>query len=523
MKLPSFLRITHVKQSLAVALLLSGAAIAHLGCATGTPRDTDTGGAGGEGGSTSSSSSSSGSAGSCSKKEDCAALDDACNEGNCLNSTCAKFPRADGLLCDDGKFCTLSDACKAGVCTGQPRICPNVGPCVVGVCDLATDTCSGAPGNEGQFCVDNDPCTEAAECVAGQCVGTIPVDCSFLDDQCSFGVCDPNVGCVVQPANDGFPCNDFIFCTATDTCQSGSCVGVDSPCKPNANPCQIPSCNEFDVSCSYIAGNNGAACDDKNLCTSGEKCNNGQCNGGAPANVGSACDDNDGCSPTSNCDANGNCAGNSPILQCIAGDFCCPAACTGLNDIDCVPVELLVNGDFATDDLTAWNAANNPVNDNDTTSTFEVVGQIAQNVPSFGPSARVLTQDFVLPAQFAMATFSVDVFQNPMSPLDPQNVLIIQKDPLDQSADGLEQNAFRIDIIDPSADHFTAPILYSLYAPTTSVGFMGALVTFSVSDQSLVSFLQAHAGTALRLRIAQVESTFPWQIQIDNVSLKVQQ
>lgn len=509
----------------ALSVLVSGAALAQVGCAKERPPSSSgPDGAGGEGGGSSSSGSGgAGGDGPCFNKDDCTALDDACNEGNCVNAACVKTPKADGLSCDDGKSCTVTDVCTAGVCSGPLKVCPSPGPCTVGVCDVATDTCIGAPGNEGGFCVDDDPCTAEATCENGQCVGTTLVDCSFLSDWCTVGVCDSSLGCVTQPVNDGLPCDDGLFCTSVDVCSSGACSGAGNPCAPPGNPCLVGSCDEFNQSCSIVPGNNGAACDDKNLCTTGEVCGNGLCGGGAPDNAGSACDDKDSCTPASTCDANGVCVGSSPIVQCIAGDTCCPAGCTGLTDADCVPVELIVNGDFSTNDLTSWSTLNNPNGDNDTISTFTVDLQVAANEPSMGPSARVLMQSFTVPPQIGIAaTFSMSFFQDPMSPLDPQNVLTIEKDPFDQAMDGAQQNAFRVDIIDPTLDPFTAPILYTLYTPVSTVGSMNVLAPVTVADPSLLTFLQANAGTTLRLRIAQVESTFPWSLQIDDVSLVVQ-
>ena len=80
---------------------------------------------------------------------------------------------------------------------------------------------------------------------------------------------------------------------------------------------------------------NGAACDDKNDCTSGETCNNGVCQGGQPFNNGAPCDDHDGCTNGTTC-ANGVCKNpTSMVNQCINGDQCCPPGCIVNGDSDC--------------------------------------------------------------------------------------------------------------------------------------------------------------------------------------------
>ncbi len=217
------------------------------------------------------------------------------------------------------------------------------------------------------------------------------------------------------------------------------------------------------------------------------------------------------------CGATDDCAGTNAGLACGVdtpeGDTCSDGFCVGDR-------ELIGNGDFA-EMLTGWAPANNPVGDNDTVSTFEVINEVAQNQPSSGPSARVLVQDFTVPEVVMGAVFSLDFAQVPSQPLDPGNVTVIEKDPGDMSGNGLNQNAFRIDLISPTEDQFYAPILFELFTPVDSVGTLGMLEPVEVTDPGLLEFLQSYQGQALRLRIAHVESTFPWTAQFDNVSLSV--
>jgi hypothetical protein len=44
---------------------------------------------------------------------DCSGLSDQCNDGVCEEAShgCVARPKADGTACDDGQFCTVSDAC----------------------------------------------------------------------------------------------------------------------------------------------------------------------------------------------------------------------------------------------------------------------------------------------------------------------------------------------------------------------------------------------------------------------------
>ncbi len=69
-------------------------------------------------------------------------------------------------------------------------------------------------------------------------------DCSAAGNQCNTGVCDEaSDQCVSQPVLDGTPCNDGLFCTLTDGCQDGQCLGTGETCPDDANAC-TDNCDE---------------------------------------------------------------------------------------------------------------------------------------------------------------------------------------------------------------------------------------------------------------------------------------
>jgi hypothetical protein len=175
------------------------------------------GGAGGDGGSGS---------GGCTSAEECVAFTDACNVGTCINGECEKVPANEDLSCDDGLTCTLVESCKAGVCTAtQEMPCPASDSCHIGMCDLLTDACAEAPGNDGSGCIDDDPCTVTGFCSGGVCAPAEEVDCSSLDTECGLGFCDPAGNCQGgAPTNEGGACDDGNGCTGGTTCQSGACT-----------------------------------------------------------------------------------------------------------------------------------------------------------------------------------------------------------------------------------------------------------------------------------------------------------
>lgn len=326
---------------------------------------------------------------------DCAVFSDTCNVGSCINGLCGRVPANEYGACDDGQYCTVDDTCIEGQCTGgTPRFCASLDSCHLGVCDEELKTCKNIAGNDGAQCEDGDLCTGAGVCKAGVCSKGAPASCAIFNTGCSIGVCDPAIGCKAMPTNEngfcdngdftgcsygkcqagnctsvpsndgaqcddgsfdpcsvgecqagqcasipvneGSFCDDGYFCTINDKCIAGSCAGDPNPCAPPDNPCMVGVCDEFSWTCTAAPGNNGKPCDDGQFCTGGEVCSNGQCVGGMPANDGVACDDANGCTAGTTC-ANGLCENpQSEILQCGAGDSCCPAGCSLAQDADCL-------------------------------------------------------------------------------------------------------------------------------------------------------------------------------------------
>lgn len=289
----------------------------------------------------------------CSSADDCNAFDDTCNEGICVNGSCLQQGK-DFASCDDGDPCTENDACQGGVCLGgTPKFCDAADPCHVGVCNPATGGCDFVAGNEGAQCDDQNPCTYTGFCSSGVCLLGTPVDCTLFDSQCTVGVCDQVTGCYAAATNENGGCDDNQYCTINDKCVAGDCVGAANTCTAPGDVCMIGSCDEGLDQCVAVPGNDGAACDDGNLCTGNETCLNGLCQGGQPANNGVACDDANGCTSGTTC-ANGTCTGAaSTITQCINNDSCCPANCSGVDD-DCLYWASGVQKNVPTSTLVGW-------------------------------------------------------------------------------------------------------------------------------------------------------------------------
>ncbi|MBM4394798.1 MAG: hypothetical protein FJ087_03800 [Deltaproteobacteria bacterium] len=151
------------------------------------------------------------------------------------------------------------------------------------------------------------PCSTDADCAW---LGPRLASCSWYDAQihsCATAVCDDEVKvCRAAEAVDGATCGDEQTCTGKDTCVLGYCGGeLASAVKP-AGPC--------------AGRKKDQACDDGNVCTTGEKCDadDGNCVGGTPdaAQDGKQCDDGNSCTDATTCTpGTGKCENFTPAKK----------------------------------------------------------------------------------------------------------------------------------------------------------------------------------------------------------------
>jgi hypothetical protein len=149
--------------------------------------------------------------------KDCSSLDAPCKDGVCnvQSGLCETVDLGDGSPCSDGAFCTATDSCTGGVCSGTGDPCPGTLVCD-GQCDEARDTCNAVAGTACES--DGNPCT---------------------DD-----VCNGEGDCGTE-ANEN-ACDDGLFCTTDDRCADGTCIGV-ATC-PQTNTCG-DTCDEANDAC----------------------------------------------------------------------------------------------------------------------------------------------------------------------------------------------------------------------------------------------------------------------------------
>jgi hypothetical protein len=239
-------------------------------------------------------------------------LDSECEDGNvctintCSGGLCQTSNLADGSACDDGFYCTVPDSCTGGVCGGVLRDCSSLtDQCNLGVCNDTSDACQAQVTNEGGACNDGNLCTQTDTCQSGSCIGSSPVVCTPLDQCHDAGTCDPAVGLCSNPAKaDGTVCSDGNFCTQSDSCLSGTCLGSDPIVCSALSQCHDAGiCNPATGVCSNPAKANGTACDDGNACTQTDTCMSGVCTGSGvvQCTAQDECHDVGVCDPVTGC------------------------------------------------------------------------------------------------------------------------------------------------------------------------------------------------------------------------------
>jgi len=195
-------------------------------------------------------------------------------EGGVLQ-ICDPMEGASPEVCDnlDNDCDNLTDEDTGGdpltqVCYTGPNGTENVGICVGG-----TQTCSG--GNygtcEGEVTPEDEVCDDAL--LDEDCDGISNEDCGECiqgqTQECGIGDCAGIKICFSGSWGDCTSFNDFcddgLYCTQTDICQDGECIGSGDPCTDDGNPCTDDSCNEGTNSCDHIP--NDSLCDDSNICT----------------------------------------------------------------------------------------------------------------------------------------------------------------------------------------------------------------------------------------------------------------
>jgi hypothetical protein len=141
-------------------------------------------------------------------------------------------------------------------------------------------------------------------------------------------------------------------------------------------------------------------------------------------------------------------------------------------------------------------------------------GSNAAMTDSMGPGAHVLYQDFVVPLAVLTATLSFDLFIN-------SGADFVTPDPvtLAFSTPALNQQA-RVDLMLASADPFSVDpgdVLLNLFQTNPGDPLVSGYTTFTTD---VLAVLAANLGNTLRLRFAETDNVFFFNLGVDQVSLE---
>jgi hypothetical protein len=240
---------------------------------------------------------------------------DACTTDSCAPELGCQHATVD---CDDKDACTTDSCAPADGCQHGPVDCDDLDPCTDDSCAPATGcghTHNAAPCDDGSVCTDQDLC------LAGQCLGSIAIDCSD-EVQCTVDSCDPTAGCA--HANMEGMCDDFDVCTFDEWCQEGACAPKGTVECDDGNLCTDDPCDPL-VGCLHLP--NQVPCDDGNKCTQEDHCRSGVCRGiPVVCNDGKTCT-TDSCDPTAGCSAKPNNLPCDDGNACSVGDDCAGGGC----------------------------------------------------------------------------------------------------------------------------------------------------------------------------------------------------
>ena len=121
----------------------------------------------------------------------------------------------------------LDDECSV------PGFCDDGNACTKDSC--ANKKCSNVPLTNGSPCTDGNACTGKDSCQKGACTAGAKLVCN--DNQaCTADSCDPGLGCVHKPLNNGTTCG-------TGKCDTGKCSCPVESYPTTTGSCAACSCN----------------------------------------------------------------------------------------------------------------------------------------------------------------------------------------------------------------------------------------------------------------------------------------
>jgi cysteine-rich repeat protein len=300
----------------------------------------------------------------------------ACSVETCF--ACAGQPSscapANGTPCDDGLFCTLTDTCQAGSCTGIGDPCAGQGecddhcneatddcaepaatacagdgnPCTLDLCDGA-GACGHPAGNAGAVCRagSGDLCDPTEVCTGASpaCPANVIAAGGTVCNAGSGDVCDPNETCsgiagqpcpgdtvsststVCRPAVGACDVAEHCPGAADQPCPANGVAPSSLTCRPSAGVCDVAEhCDGATTACPADGFATGGVCRAADgACDLAETCDGSSA--ACPADSGLPDSDADTvCDALDNCPADPN-TGQDNGDDDPLGDACDP--CTG--------------------------------------------------------------------------------------------------------------------------------------------------------------------------------------------------
>jgi len=144
-------------------------------------------------------------------------------------------------------------------------------------------------------------------------------------------------------------------------------------------------------------------------------------------------------------------------------------------------------------------------------------GSFAAMTDAQGPGSHVLYQDFIVPASPGTALLTFDLFIGNRA----GEFVTPSPSSLDFSTPALNQQA-RVDVLRAGTDPFSvspSDVLLSLLQTNPGDPLISGYTSHSAD---LTALLNANAGQTLRIRFAETDNLFMFQLGVDNVSLETQ-
>ena len=277
----------------------------------------------------------------CNVDVDCPAAMGDCVVATCNNHQCGTKSRPAGFVTQTQ---TAGD-CKQNQCDGSGNVVSVTDNSDVPADDgnsCTSEVCNaGVPGHpnksDGTSCDDGNACTQSDSCQSGTCTGLNPVVCPTPDPCHTAGACNPTTGQCSNPAKtDGTTCSDGDACTTGDSCQAGTCTGGNPVICTASDACHVAgTCDSQTGVCSNPIANDGTLCDDGDACTQIDTCEAGVCTGGSPV----TCTPSDSCHVAGTCDSGTGLCSNPAASDgttcddgnaCTQVDTCQAGSCTGV-------------------------------------------------------------------------------------------------------------------------------------------------------------------------------------------------